>query len=481
MFRLTGLGLVAMGVGRAGATDEAPGEEVVTPVPEGFSWKETVLDIGPGKTFAEGGELIAINGATPGPEIRLRRGDFFYATVNNRWKAPITVHWHGMVVPNLMDGVPDVTQLALPPGRSQTYAYPVVQSGTYWYHSHEGLEEQQGLAGPLIIEDPDEPHVYDRDVVLFFEDRLTVDPREVLAALQGRDAPAAAVAATKAPEGRKVFVGQGSMASRNDVFYDRFPVNGREAEAPFVVDAKPGERLRLRFINGSSSTYFRMIVDGHRLEVIEKDGNRVLPCEAEAISMAVAERYDALLTVGEPGVYRIVGQAEGQATGALAVLRVGDAELPEKFAAPEPAGDPPKSLTVMDLEAAEVTTLPDGPERDIVFELVGDMKNYRWSINGEYYPDAAPVPIAAGERVNLEFRNKTMMDHPMHLHGHFFRLIHPNLKTLDRAPLMDTVNVPMGQSVEVQFFADNPGAWVCHCHNLYHMATGMLRVLRYSV
>lgn len=120
--------------------------------PPGFPWKKFHLDIAPGPTLAGGGRLIRINNQPSGPEIRLKKGEMFYVTVRNRLKQATTVHWHGIIVPNLMDGVPNVSQVPLPSGIETTYAWPVVQSGTFWYHSHMGLQEQQGLAGPLILE-----------------------------------------------------------------------------------------------------------------------------------------------------------------------------------------------------------------------------------------------------------------------------------------------------------------------------------------
>ena len=178
--------------------------DVTSATPPGFPWKKFHLDITPGPTLAGGGQLIRINNQPSGPEIRLKKGEMFYVTVRNRLKQPTTVHWHGIIVPNLMDGVPDVSQVPLPSGIETTYAWPVVQSGTFWYHSHMGLQEQQGLAGPLILESPDNDGLkYDREAVLFMEDRLTADPEQVLAALQGAAVHSAnSQAAQLAPRGR---------------------------------------------------------------------------------------------------------------------------------------------------------------------------------------------------------------------------------------------------------------------------------------
>ncbi|MGL4456777.1 MAG: multicopper oxidase domain-containing protein, partial [Plesiomonas shigelloides] len=172
---------------------------IPTPLSGHYPWQQFNLDIAYGPKMPQGCQLIQINDQPCGPEIRLKKGDIFYTTVRNRMKEPTTVHWHGILVPNLMDGVPNVSQVPLPQGVETTYSWPVVQGGTYWYHSHFGLQDQQGLAGPLILEDPDEPFVYDKEAVLFMEDRLSADPYQVLDALQHKPAPEAAIAPTLPP------------------------------------------------------------------------------------------------------------------------------------------------------------------------------------------------------------------------------------------------------------------------------------------
>lgn len=456
---------------------------IPTPLSGHYPWQKFDLDIAYGPKMPQGCQLIQINDQPCGPEIRLKKGDIFYTTVRNRMKEPTTVHWHGILVPNLMDGVPNVSQVPLPQGVETTYSWPVVQGGTYWYHSHFGLQDQQGLAGPLILEDPDEPFVYDKEAVLFMEDRLSADPYQVLDALQHKPAPEAAIAPTLPPK-EAVFPYPGGKKFGVDVQYTRFPLNGCLPEKPFIVEAKPGERIRLRVINGSSSSYFCFSVQGHELQVIAKDGNIVQPLASDAILMATAERYDALITAGKPGIYRIVGEAVGQTTGALAILRVGDVALPAAFAVPTPA-DSIATRAQLRLADAWVirsmlpTTMPDVPQERIAMRLNGDMKTYHWSINGEFYPDAAPVDISQKRRVVLEVINETMMYHPMHLHGHFFRVLDPHMRDANHSALMDTISVPPMAKVALEFYSDNPGRWVFHCHNMYHMVSGMLRVIQY--
>ncbi|NDV11787.1 multicopper oxidase family protein [Crenobacter caeni] len=457
-------------------------EDLTRATPPGFPWKRFHLDIAEGAVMSGGGKLISINGKKSGPEIRLKQGEVFYVTVRNRLREATTVHWHGIIVPNLMDGVPHVSQVPIPSGIETTYAWPVIQSGTFWYHSHMGLQEQQGLAGPLILESSDNDGLnYDREAVLFMEDRLSANPNQVLDALQGKTAPAAAKAAIAAPSAPIFPYPDGKMFGV-DVQYTRFPLNGNLPNSPTIIDAMPDEVLRLRILNASASSYFLFKVDDHNLEVVAKDGNRTRPLATQNILIATAERYDALIKVGKPGVYRITGAAVGQTTGALALLRVGNSPLPVKIDAPLPGNTrfEGKTIDANDIRSQYSTVLPDANVETIREVLAGNMKSYRWSINGEYYPDAKPEIIASGRRVRLEVVNDTMMYHPMHLHGHFFRVEREDMPEDEYAPLMDTYSVPPKSKVTLAFYSDNPGRWVFHCHNMYHMAAGMLRVISYN-
>jgi FtsP/CotA-like multicopper oxidase with cupredoxin domain len=206
--------------------------------------------------------------------------------------------------------------------------------------------------------------------------------------------------------------------------------------------------------------------------------------------MAVAERYDVLVTIKKSGTFTLHWCALGQAEQVVGVIDAGGNGKPN-------LGRPAFGSRVAgmghygSLRSPHDTQPPAGPVRTFNIELGGNMKDYLWSMSGEYLneafvpkyiADAAPLNIEYGERVRIRFTNKTMMWHPMHLHGHFYRLLskagrwdQPN------AILKDTVGVGPGQHVDIEFYADNPGHWIFHCHNLYHLAAGMGRIFHYGV
>ncbi len=452
------------------------------PEAQGYTWTNHQLesvdkDVTIGKSTSPG-QLI--NGIYPGPEIRLNEGDVYRAVVQNKCeKDPMTLHWHGLIVPNYMDGVPGVTQAPIEPTHSVAYEFPVVQNGSYWYHSHFGLEEQVGMAGPLIINAKEERLEYDSEHTIFLTDWLGQNPYQVLNGLEGQKVskaidklifPPKGIAKNLAPDGKSFAI---------DIYYPYHLINGKTANDPDVLSCQPGEKIRLRFINAGASSYFRIMIEGHELEVVAKDGNYVQPVNVNNFVIAVAERYDIIVTVKEKGLFKISAAALGQVGGAIAYINCGKQKKPKvtEYKIPNWQG---RTLNYSMLKALESTIPPDGETVFFDLKLEGDMVNYRWSINGQYYPDAQPLFIKQGQRIRVDFTNKTMMAHPMHLHGHFFRFLSP-VQDKVNAPLMDTINVPPGHKVKIEFYADNPGKWICHCHILYHLEKGMARLFEYVV
>src|SRR5262249_50057101 len=201
---------------------------------------------------------IAVDGRYPGPEIRVRAGSMFRAAVENGLTdSPTTIHWHGLLVPAGMDGVPDVANYPIDPARVYVYEFPLRQTGTYWYHSHWQLQEQVGHAGPFLIESPDDPPVDHHNAVLLRR-WLHRSPYPALEKL--KQGP---------PPGTKMEMSKPDLA---DLAYDAFVMNGRGAQAPWTLAAKRGARIRLRIINSGASTYFRVRLDGHPLTVTHADG-----------------------------------------------------------------------------------------------------------------------------------------------------------------------------------------------------------------
>lgn len=423
-----------------------------------------------------------VNGSLPGTEIRYREGDMFRVLVNNRLQVPTTLHWHGMLVPNYMDGVPGVTQMPIGVGESVLYEYPIRQSGTYWYHSHYNFQEQTGMSGALIVEAKDEPYSYDHDVVVMMSDWLNQDPEGIIPQIRGEQPETAAV---KPPSGDYKFPNEKPF--NVDINYPGYLINGRSNKSPWSRKVRAGDRIRLRLINSSTATFFRVKLDEHVMQIIAADGQNVEPVNVDNLVIATAERYDVLVTVCKSGSFSLHAAALGTNQQVVGVIHTADA-------APRPNLNPVKFVSqgggmanYSALKSLRPTTLPEGSVKQFEIDLGGEMKKYLWSMGGEYFPElfspdgkAKPLKIQYGDRVRIRLTNSTMMFHPMHLHGHFFRLLRqPGMWDDPLAPLKDTVGVGPKQKIDLEFIADNPGSWFFHCHNLYHLASGMARVVQY--
>ncbi len=413
----------------------------------------------------------AYNGAVPGPEVRLRAGDVLRARFTNGLPEPTTIHWHGIALRNDMDGVPELTQPLVGPGESFLYEFVVPDPGTYWFHPHAGLHLDRGLYASLVVEDPSEPGAYDREYTVVIDDwtdGLGQSPEQALDDLRaGRGAHAAHTQ------------GGGPMSdllgsAGGDVSYPLYLINGRRTTSPAELEARPGERLRLRLVNAGADTPFRVAVAGHRMTVTHTDGFPVENVVVDNLLIAMAERYDVVVTVGGSGVFPLVAVAEAKAAQALAVIRSGAGDLPPPGVQPaELAG---RTLRMEDLVAAQAVRLPDRqPDRLYVLELGGGEEGYVWTINGRPHGDR-PLDVRQGERVRLVFVNRTTMFHPMHLHGHTFEVVQPGRSS---GPRKDTTIVRPGRRVVVDFVADNPGQWMVHCHNVYHQVGGMMTTVSY--
>ena len=383
------------------------------------------------------------NGRYPGPELRINEGERFRVDVANQLPAPTTVHWHGVPVPNPMDGVPNLTQEPIQSGERFRYEYKATPSGTYLYHSHVDLQLDRGLLGPLIIEEQS-PHVeYDKDTTLFLDDYLPTEPT--------------------------LDAGNG-MGERPP--YQGLLVNGQSPNDPFVVPVEEGQRIRLRFINGSSSTTYRVGIGGHRMTVTHADGQPVDPVDVDSFVLSMGERYDVVVEANNPGTWGIqAATLENEGETAQALLQYAVAE---KSAMPEQPQFDGSTLAYEDLHSRDPLDVNGTPDQTFNLTLSGGMMMQpgTWTIDGQAYPDAEPLRIQEGEHVRVRMTNRSMMIHPMHLHGHFFQV---------GDVVKDTVIVPprMGQ-VTFDFIADNPGQWFFHCHNLYHLHSGMARVFEYQ-
>ena len=405
---------------------------------------------------------ITLNGSFPGPEIRVKEGDLFRARLENILPDQDTsVHWHGLLVPSTMDGVPNVSHVPIKPNEMFVYEFPILQSGTYWYHSHFGFQEQVGLAGAFIIEAADEKLVYDHDYVILLSDWLHDSPYQVYEDL-------------KKVKTKPMKMSKGPDLS--DINYNAFLMNGKANNAPWTCTAKPGERIRLRIINAATSTFFRFMLDQHPLTITHADGLAVQPVEVDNFQFGMAETYDVLITVGKSGSYTLRAEAQDGSGQAIGVLHTPDVKPKADLSKPKWGS---RTLSYKQLLSIEPSTLAQGPEREFTMDLTGNMQKYIWSMNNQVYPKADPLLFNYGDRVQINMPNKTSMWHPMHLHGHFFRLLIPGVDPRF-APLKHTVSVPPRQNMRFEFLADNPGKWFFHCHNLYHLEAGMARECVYQ-
>ncbi|MGH9249616.1 MAG: multicopper oxidase family protein [Acidimicrobiales bacterium] len=431
-----------------------------------------------------GGPLVqtwAYDEAVPGREVRITAGDVLRARVRNALPAETSVHWHGVALRNDMDGVPGVTQSPIGPGGEFSYEFTVPDPGTYFFHPHVGVQTDHGLYAPLIVEDPEEPGSYDLEQVVVLDDwtdGVGEDPDAILRRLlrgggQGMDGmPGMGMGGMPGMQGASQLP---LGPDTGDVDYPLYVANGRISTAPHAIRARPGQRVRLRLINAGSDTAFRVGIGGHRMTVTHSDGFPVRPVEVDALLVAMGERYDVIVTLGD-GVFPLVASAEGKQGQALLLLRTGSGEAPTPDVRPRELSG--RLLRLSDLQATdEVALRVGGPDVALPVRLGGGMMTYRWTINGHTFDDMQPLRLRQGARARLRFANATMMYHPMHLHGHTFQVLGPGGRI---GPRKDTVIVLPGQTLDADLVADNPGQWAAHCHNAYHMAAGMMTVLSYE-
>ena len=416
--------------------------------------------------------------------IVTRRGARFRVRVENNIGEPSLIHWHGLTPPWQQDGVPGVSGPPIAAGQSADYDFPLRFGGTFWMHSHQGLQEQLLMAAPLIIHDqldrPDE-----QEVVLMLADFSFTPPEEIFATLRkGSKMPAMAGTPPAGSAGLDRSKGGGMpMASAkpdlNDVKYDAFLANDRTLADPEVVKIEPGGRVLLRIINSSSMSAFHIDLGELQGELIAVDGFEVAPIVGKRFPIAVAQRLDIRLAIpAGAAAYPVLAVLEGENKQTGVVLRAGNAPIARIS---DTAAMASAALT-LDLERRLRATAPlelRKADRRHTLNLTGNMASYVWSLNNvAWTKDTPPLPIAQGERVELIFVNQTPMPHPMHLHGHEFQVVEINEQRFSGA-LRDTILVPPGHRVVVAFDANNPGLWALHCHLLYHLDAGMFTTLRY--
>ena len=413
-----------------------------------------------------GGRMVstwAYSDTIPGPPIRMTAGDRLQVAFTNDLPEETSVHWHGLAVRNDMDGVPHVTTEPVQPGGTFAFDFVVPHPGTHWFHPHTGLQLDHGLYAPFLIDDPTEPGGYDHEWVIVLDDwtdGIGPSPEQILAELRN----------TGDHMGGMVM---GGMGRGGDVDYPLYLVNGRAPANPDVLRARPGQRVRLRVINAGADTIFDLAVGGHDLAVTHSDGYPVVPATTGSIRIGMGERYDATITLDD-GIFPLVAAPVGKRGLARALVRTSSGTAPEADVWPAELDGAP--LTVEDLRVAVGSGLPArDPDTVQPLTLSGSMGSYEWTINGRPYDDAEPLTIRAGQAGRLRIANHSMMPHPVHVHGHTFQVGRAG----GTGPRKDTLLVPAMGAASVDLVADNPGAWMIHCHNAYHAEAGMMTRLEY--
>ncbi len=543
--------------------------------------KEYTLTLRQEKVNKAGKEVMGmtINGTIPGPVLEFTEGEYAVIYVKNEMNVESSIHWHGLLLPNFYDGVPYLTTPPIEPGHTLKYEFPIKQSGTYWYHGHTMLQEQVGVFGAIVIHPKKETLDYDKELVLMLSDWTNEKPMNVLRNLKRGNEWYNSRKGTATPLFQ--VIKRGALGAQlkfwkqrmegvdiADIYYPAFLINGKQSvEYP---EFKPGEKVRLRIINGAASTQFWMTFGGKEPLLVAADGLDVVPVKRNKTFIAIAETYDFIVTIPKSGKieFKITAQdGSGTASAFLGngkILKAPDIKKPDKIGmmmkmakmdmkmgAPalkfrpkkderykmmkkygmQMEGDikgidssgkmemkkndetkTPKDTTMNTIEKSPEMTIKSGnnkdssmqmdgmnmfaeynydylkspkktnfpkdvPVKNILLNLTGNMQRYIWSMNGVPLSEADKIKIKDNEVTRITINNLTMMHHPMHLHGHFFRVINKNG---DYSPLKHTVNIAPMQKVTIEFYGNEYGDWFFHCHILYHLMGGMARVISYG-
>lgn len=529
----------------------SPGEpQVLTGTDFDLSIGETPVNITGNPRTA-----MAINGGIPGPLLRWREGDTVTLRVRNKLKVDTSIHWHGILLPANMDGVPGLSFHGIEPGGLYVYQFTVRQNGTYWYHSHSGFQEQSGVYGPLVIDAKEpEPFQYDRDYVVMLTDWTDETAVGLMKTLKKQsdyynynkrtvgdfihDVSEKGWGATVADRTMwaEMKMNPTDIADVSGATYT-YLMNGQAPDMNWTGVFRPGEKLRLRFINGSAMSYFDVRIPGLKMTVVAADGLHIKPVSVDEFRIAVAETFDVIVEPTE-AAYTLFAQSmdrTGFARGTLATKPGLSAPIPaldprplvtmddmgmggmdhssmgdmagmdhSSMAGMQSHPETEKDNPLVDMQAMSTSPKlddpglglrnngrrvltysdlrstfedPDGrePGRTIELHLTGHMEKFAWSFNGVKFADAEPLRLKYGERVRIVLVNDTMMTHPIHLHGMWSDLEDENGEFMVRK---HTIDMPPGSRRSYRVTADALGRWAYHCHLLYHMEMGMFREVR---
>jgi FtsP/CotA-like multicopper oxidase with cupredoxin domain len=467
---------------------------------------------------------IAINGKIPAPTLTFTEGDTAEIHVHNKMHHETSIHWHGLILPNEQDGVPYLTTAPIKSHSTHVFRFPIVQSGTYWYHSHTMLQEQIGMYGAFIIHKKNQPVLPEYTMVL--SDWSDENPDQIERSLHyatdwyaiKKGAAQSYAEAVKAKKfGTKLENEFKRMMAMDvsDVYYERILLNGKSSQE--YPELKRGDSIYLRIINGSASTYFWVNYGGGKITVAASDGADVQPIEVDRLIVGVSESYDVWVTLPDSKSFEFkatsedrtnttslwLGQGAKQFADTLPRLnyfegmkmmndmmtvggRMNDMGMNMSLQQMdmnavmyrELAEENPVTLNYSMLKAPSKTTLPEGPVRTMNFTLTGNMNRYTWTMDNRTISESDKILIRQGENIRIILTNNSMMRHPMHLHGHFFRVVNGQG---DYAPLKNVLDIMPMETDTIEFHASEKyGDWYFHCHILYHMMSGMGRIFTYE-
>lgn len=424
--------------------------------------------------------VFGLTGPDDRPGLNLVAGETAEVDLENALSEETLVHWHGLMPAWIHDGVPNLPMPLLKVGEQRRYALPAGNPGTHWMHAHT-LQEQNLLAAPLIVRDPDELARDEQEVVVLLHDFSFTPAEELLAKLKsgsglGMMMNGMNMNGMDHSKMSGMNMGGGMMGMDvNDIEYDAYLANDRTLNDPQVVQVEKGGRVRLRIINGATATAFTIDTGAFDGEVIAVDGQDIVPLKTRQFPLAMGQRVDFRLPLPrEGGAFPVLALREGGAQRTGIILATSGATV-SKFADTGNAQGPILSQAIESGLTAVRPLAPKTVDRTYAVNLMGSMQGYEWGMQS-----SADLSVRQGERVVVEMRNNSMMTHPMHLHGHHFQIVAVNGQEISGA-VRDTVFLPPMTSIAFAFDAINPGkAWAFHCHHLYHMATGMMATVGYE-
>jgi FtsP/CotA-like multicopper oxidase with cupredoxin domain len=470
--RLSRRDILATTIGVAGRASVAA---LVRPVPASAASLRLTAGTRTLEVNGKAASVFSLIGPDGKPGLTLAPGGRFAVSLANDAKVPTLIHWHGQLPPWMQDGFPWPQTPPIGPGAVQEYDFAPIP-GTFWMHSHEGMQEQSLMVAPLIVHSAADRRDDRQEIVLMLHDFSFRSPEDLLAGLTKKTSAGQGMAMGGAHAGHMA-MGGGMAVDLNDIDYDAFLANDRTLADPEVIRVNSSGRIRLRVINGASSSQYWINLGALPGTVVAVDGHDVQPVTVRRVPLAMAQRVDILLDLTEQGAFPILAEVEGKRARTGIIIPTPGAAVP-RLAATAESDAPPVDLS---LERVLRAASPLAARQvDVVHhvDLSGSMSPYAWSMNKEYWPQVTPLMVAPGQRVAIEMLNQTMMAHPMHLHGHAFQVVALNGSPVTGA-VRDTVLVPPMSSVRIAFDAANPGRWALHCHNLYHMMTGMMTEVRY--